>query len=58
MPSSQSARTQALLALAAQKTGRADWAAWLAGRAQLLVDVQSLIAERPMLEEVWGNRNK
>jgi hypothetical protein len=58
MPSSQSARTQALMALAAQKSGRADWAAWLAGRAQLLVDVQSLIAERPMLEEVWENRNK
>ncbi len=54
MPSQQAARTQALLALAAKKTGRDDWASWLTRRAELLADVQKLCARRPMLWELWG----
>ena len=56
MSASHAARSQALLALAARKLGRADWSDWLARRAELLADVQSLIAQRPMLEEVWGTK--
>jgi hypothetical protein len=48
------ARTQALLALAAKKTGRQTWATWLARRVALLVgDVHDLLAGRPMLAELW-----
>ena len=54
MPANHAARAQALLALAAMKMGRSDWANWLRGRVELLVDVQSLCAQRPMLWEVWG----
>jgi hypothetical protein len=54
MPSHQSARTQALLALAAKKTGRDDWASWLTRRAELLADVQELCARRPILWELWA----
>ncbi|HEV2294544.1 MAG TPA: hypothetical protein VGR35_11870 [Tepidisphaeraceae bacterium] len=53
MPSQQSARTQALLALAAKKTGRHDWATWLTRRAELLADVQELSTRRPILWELW-----
>jgi hypothetical protein len=55
MPAGQAARTQALLALAAMKTGRDDLSRWLRRRAELLVDPQSLIAERPNLAELWPN---
>ena len=54
MPSSSAARTQALLGLAARKTGRNDFADWLKARAQLLTDVPKLVAERPLLRELWG----
>lgn len=54
MPSSSAARTQALLGLAARKTGRNDFADWLKARAQLLADVPKLVAERPLLGELWG----
>ena len=54
MPSSLAARTQALLALAAKKTGRDDWASWLTRRAELLADVQELCARRPILWELWA----
>lgn len=54
MPSSLAARTQALLALAAKKTGRDDWASWLTRRAELLTDVQELCARRPILWELWA----
>ena len=54
MPSSLAARTQALLALAAKKTGRDDWASWLTRRAELLADVQELCARRPVLWELWA----
>jgi hypothetical protein len=49
-----SARTQALLALAAKKIGRDDWASWLTRRAELLADVQELCTRRPMLWELWA----
>ncbi|HZL37304.1 MAG TPA: hypothetical protein VFC78_18435 [Tepidisphaeraceae bacterium] len=54
MPSHQAARVQALLALAALKVGRPDWARWLADRAQLLADVDKLTGERPILGELWN----
>jgi hypothetical protein len=54
MPSHLAARTQALLALAAKKTGRDDWASWLTRRAELLADVQELCTRRPILWELWG----
>ena len=42
LPAMQSAQTQAMMALAAKKTGRADWHDWLKHRAELLADVQQL----------------
>jgi hypothetical protein len=53
MPTPTGARTQALLALAAKKVGRDDWAAWLRRRVELLVDVGELVASRPVLRELW-----
>jgi hypothetical protein len=53
MPTDGAARGQALLALAAHKTGREDWAQWLGSRARLLVDPPKLVAERPILGELW-----
>ena len=48
------ARTQALLALAAQNAGHAAWAQWLRRRVELLVgDVGELVAQRPLLAELW-----
>jgi hypothetical protein len=53
MPAETSARSQALLALAAQKTNRGDWADWLRRRAELLEEPGELIRQRPMLSELW-----
>lgn len=53
MPPANGARVQAMLALAALKTGRTEWANWLRRRVELLVDVQALAAERPVLRELW-----
>jgi hypothetical protein len=53
MPSEQAARLQALLALAALKCGRLDWADWLRQRAELLADVNAMVSSRPMLREIW-----
>jgi hypothetical protein len=53
MPTLPSARTQAFLALAARKKVRHDWADWLRRRVELLVDVQKLCTDRPMLWDVW-----
>ncbi len=53
MNTASSARTQALLALAAKKTGRKDWHEWLRRRVELLTDVQKLATQRPLLWEVW-----
>jgi hypothetical protein len=58
MPAALSARTQALLALAAKKTGRADWASYLTRRAELLSDVQELCTRRPILWELWSVENR
>jgi hypothetical protein len=52
MPAINAARTQAMLALAAHKTGRSDLANWLKNRALLLADPQDIVADRPMLGEV------
>ena len=53
MPAGQAARTQAYLALAAKKSGRNELSQWLKGRAELLVDPPTLVAERPILAELW-----
>ncbi|MBV8780636.1 MAG: hypothetical protein JO353_04500 [Phycisphaerae bacterium] len=54
MPSDGAARTQSLLALAAGRMGRMDWANWLKGRAELLRDPAGIIADRPVVAELWG----
>jgi len=54
LPTPQSARTQALLSLAAKKLNRTDWSDWLRRRVELLTDVQSLIGQRPVLRELWN----
>jgi hypothetical protein len=41
------------MALAAKKIGRMDWFDWLRRRVELLIDVQHLCADRPMLKELW-----
>lgn len=53
MPTTKSARVQALLALAARKVGRADWEAWLRSRVELLVDPTEMVVRRPILKELW-----
>jgi tetratricopeptide (TPR) repeat protein len=53
LPAETSARAQALMALAAMKTGQHSWADWLRARAQLLADPTDLINERPLLSKVW-----
>src|SRR5207244_3082983 len=58
MPSSRSARSQALLALAAKKVGRGDWAQWLRRRVELLADPSELAKERPVLWELWEKNNE
>jgi hypothetical protein len=57
MPAGASARTQGLLALAAKKLGRNDFADWLRARAVLLADADKIIAERPMLQEVLSTQH-
>lgn len=54
LPTAHAARAQAQLALAARKTGRADWSDWLRRRVELLVPVEALRADRPMLAELWN----
>jgi len=53
MSTNKSARTQALLALAARKVGRDDWESWLRRRVELLVDPTELVMRRPLLKELW-----
>jgi hypothetical protein len=53
MPMPNGARVQAMLALAAKRTGRGEWANWLRRRVELLVDVRELTTERPLLWELW-----
>jgi len=54
MPAPKAARVQALLALAARKVDRQDWAQWLRKRAELLADVGEMTKARPMLWEIWA----
>ena len=54
MPTGQAARVQAYLALAARKTGRSELESWLRKRVELLVDVQQLVMQRPVLRELWA----
>jgi hypothetical protein len=53
MPATNAAKAQALMALAARRLGREDWAAWLRLRAELLAEPKDLVAERPILAELW-----
>jgi len=53
MPSASAARTQAFLALAAHRLGRADQAVWLGRRVKLLVDPDRFAGEMPGIVEVW-----
>lgn len=53
MPPVVAARSQAALALAAQKVGRADLANWLRARVELLTDVKQMAEQRPALAELW-----
>jgi len=54
MPPEPSARTQALLALAAKHVGRGDWERYLRRRVELLADVKELVAHRPELGSLWA----
>lgn len=53
MNTPNAARTQALLALAAKKSGREELSAWLRRRVELLVNVNELTSARPILRELW-----
>ena len=53
LPAAVSARVQAFMALAAKNVDRPDFFQWLRDRAALLADVQKLVAERPILRELW-----
>jgi hypothetical protein len=54
MPTPKSARAQALLALAAKRTGRDDWCSWLRRRVELLLgEPTELLEKRPILKELW-----
>lgn len=53
MGSNSAARSQAMMALAAQKLGKAELSSWLRRRAELLVDPQQLVTDRPVLRELW-----
>jgi hypothetical protein len=53
MPPAKSARAQALLALAARKLGLAEWEHWLRKRVELLTDRAELLAQRPLLADLW-----
>ncbi len=53
MPAASAARAQALLALAAGESGRADFRDWLRDRAALLATPADLVARRPILAGLW-----
>jgi hypothetical protein len=53
MPAQHAARTQAFLALAAMKTAREGLAQWLKRRVELLANPADLVADRPILAELW-----
>jgi hypothetical protein len=53
MTPTSSARTQALLALAAKRSGRSDFCDWLRSRVELLADRGTLTTQRSILAELW-----
>lgn len=53
LPTENAAHVQAMLALAALKLQRPDWANWLRRRVELLIDPNPLIERRPILREVF-----
>lgn len=53
MPTAKAARVQAILALAARKTGQKEWERYLVRRVELLADVPQLIGHYPVLAELW-----
>lgn len=53
MPTQSAATVQALLALAAKKADRQDVSDWLRRRAELLVDAEELIRQKPVLKELF-----
>ncbi len=56
MPSGSAAQLQAMLSIAAEKTGRRDWADWLRQRAHLLADIDELVARRPRLKDLLAEQ--
>ena len=55
MSANNAAQAQALLSLAARKTGRAEWETYLKRRAALLADPRKLIERRAVLKELWDD---
>lgn len=53
MPADGAALTQGLLAVAAQRRGRDDWADYLRSRCDLLADMPRLAAEEVCLQTIW-----
>jgi hypothetical protein len=58
MPAAQGAKVQAMLALAARRTGHKAWEDYLRRRVELLADVNELTRERPLLWELWSSGNE
>ncbi|HQY87454.1 MAG TPA: hypothetical protein PK402_02270, partial [Tepidisphaeraceae bacterium] len=54
MPALASARTQAWLALAARECAMMDWSNLLRERAELLADYDQIVADRPLLQQLWS----
>jgi len=55
MSTQSAARAQALLALAAMKTGRTDLSVWLRSRVELLTDAGALVEDRPLLAQLFAD---
>jgi hypothetical protein len=54
MPTQSAAIVQALIALAAKKVGRMEVGDWLRKRAELLVDPEELVRQKPVLKELFS----
>jgi hypothetical protein len=54
MPATAAGRTQAFMALAAQKLEQTQWRDWLRGRAELLADAGEMVTWRGGLGELWN----
>ena len=53
MPADGAAMTQGLLAVAAQRRGREDWATYLRSRCDLLTDMPRLAVDEVCLQSIW-----